>query len=219
MKKYFLQLIALFAMALLGEAIFFYSLSTNKVLSKVKPKTTTSTVVYIHESAAMQKNDLPLINELKKQKYSIISYDLPTKKTATFEVAVTEWTKDLNKLVGNKKVIVIGHSLGGSVATHFCSIDKRCIAGVNLDGVPAFDEKLSIPFLYLQTEKNMICDASCKQGRALMTKIASGSGKAEVKILGAATYNATNSAIKDDQEIINKQIIAFLQKTINKKSK
>ncbi len=219
MKKYFLQLIAFFAMALLGEAIFFYTLSSNTVLSKVKPKTTTSTVVYIHESAAMQKNDLPLINELKKQHYSIISYDLPIKKTATYEVAVKEWTNDLNKLVGNKKVIVIGHSMGGAVATHFCSIDKRCVAGVNLDGIPAFDEKLPIPFLYLQTETKEVCDVSCKEGRRLMTKIASSSGKAEVKILGATTYNASNSASKEEKEIINKQIVAFLQKTVGKITK
>jgi predicted dienelactone hydrolase len=33
-----------------------------------------------------------------------------------------------------RRVGIVGHSLGGAVAAHFCSVDSRCKAGIDIDG-------------------------------------------------------------------------------------
>jgi dienelactone hydrolase len=53
--------------------------------------------------------------------------------------------------VDTRRVGVFGHSMGGVVAGQFCSVDTRCVAGLNLDGIPQsgtmIDAKNAPPFL------------------------------------------------------------------------
>lgn len=45
----------------------------------------------------------------------------------------------------------LGHSMGGVTSGQFCLEDRRCRAGLNLDGIPQYgamiDQRLSVPFL------------------------------------------------------------------------
>lgn len=235
MKKYFLQFIGFFAMVLLGEVIFFCFLYSSTVFSKETAKkapVTKGLVLFIPGLKLTSKDYQSITDNLKKNNYKVIAYN-PTSKNATnYNATVTTWTKDVTKLVGDKKVIVIGHSIGGAVATHYCSIDKHCIAGINLDGNPAFDEKPKVTFLYIQADTGRYCDDSCMNGRALMTKIASQSGIAsqssttKITIHGIRHYNFTDLRTQelrnqdylgkiDGRDLINKQIVTFLQKNVN----
>src|SRR5262249_48745683 len=49
------------------------------------------------------------------------------------------------------RVGVLGHSMGGVTAGQFCLEDRRCVAGLNLDGIPQYgtmiDRPMKRPFL------------------------------------------------------------------------
>ncbi len=50
-----------------------------------------------------------------------------------------------------------GHSMGGVTAGQFCLEDRRCRAGLNLDGIPQYgtmiDQRLSVPFLMVYSAR------------------------------------------------------------------
>jgi predicted dienelactone hydrolase len=50
-----------------------------------------------------------------------------------------------------ERIGVFGHSMGGVTAGQFCVEDKRCVAGLNLDGIPQYgtmiDQSFGRPFL------------------------------------------------------------------------
>jgi pimeloyl-ACP methyl ester carboxylesterase len=52
---------------------------------------------------------------------------------------------------------VFGHSMGGVTAGQFCLEDRRCVAGLNLDGIPQYgsmiDRPLSRPFLMVYSAR------------------------------------------------------------------
>src|SRR6185437_16234893 len=133
-----------------------------------------------------------LLTDLKKAHYHVTVFVPDNSNATNYQQLVNEWTKKIQNQLGNKKIIIIGHSVGGSVATHFCSIDKRCIAGINLDGGEVYDEKIPVPFLYLQADPGNYCDQQCYQGRALMEKVTTQSGAHFIHIAGIKHYNFTD---------------------------
>jgi dienelactone hydrolase len=48
-----------------------------------------------------------------------------------------------------KKIGIFGHSFGGSVAVEACRNNKKCIAGVDIDGKLYSDEPLKKPFMFI----------------------------------------------------------------------
>lgn len=53
-----------------------------------------------------------------------------------------------------KRIGILGMSFGGSTAAQFCAIDKRCKAGINLDGMQYgdLDHPMQRPFMYMHSE-------------------------------------------------------------------
>ena len=54
-----------------------------------------------------------------------------------------------------QSVGVIGHSFGGATAAEFCRQDRRCTAGVDIDGIPfgqVVHKSLNRPFMFLMSE-------------------------------------------------------------------
>ncbi len=67
---------------------------------------------------------------------------------------VSPWYKKLDLA----RLGLLGHSHGGGVVTAFCAANKRCRAGVNMDGwtkTANSIEPFSTPFLFLANEKGM----------------------------------------------------------------
>jgi hypothetical protein len=118
-------------------------------------------------------------------------------------------------------VILIGHSVGGAVATDFCSSDKRCVKGINLDGGSVDKKILSIPFLYIQAGIGSYCEEECLQGRKLMEEITKESHTTIVRLPEIKHYNFTDIRTpeiyekdllsqKDGRAEINQAITTFL---------
>jgi predicted dienelactone hydrolase len=56
-----------------------------------------------------------------------------------------------------RRLGAFGHSMGGVTAGQFCLDDRRCRAGLNLDGIPQYgtmiDQRLSVPFLMVYSAR------------------------------------------------------------------
>jgi hypothetical protein len=53
------------------------------------------------------------------------------------------------------RIGILGHSLGGAAAAELCRVDRRCDAGVNMDGLiwgEAAETGVPVPFLLLMSE-------------------------------------------------------------------
>jgi dienelactone hydrolase len=58
---------------------------------------------------------------------------------------------------------VLGHSLGGATAAHFCHEDSRCKAGIDLDGAlfgPVIEDGLRQPFMFVLEDHRKVSDAA-----------------------------------------------------------
>lgn len=55
------------------------------------------------------------------------------------------------------RIGAFGHSMGGVTSGQFCLEDRRCKAGLNLDGIPQYgtmiDQRLSVPFLMVYSAR------------------------------------------------------------------
>ncbi len=55
------------------------------------------------------------------------------------------------------RIGAFGHSMGGVTSGQFCVEDRRCKAGLNLDGIPQYgtmiDQRLSVPFLMVYSAR------------------------------------------------------------------
>ncbi len=63
------------------------------------------------------------------------------------------------------KLGVFGHSLGGATAAQFCHDDRRCTAGVNIDGQPfgsVVETGLQQPFMFLLSDHRDATDAAAR---------------------------------------------------------
>lgn len=157
----------------------------------------TTAIVFVPGLGLTAKDYQSLLTKLQNDRYQVIVYTPIDTNVSNYQELVKVWTKGISKEIGNRKVIVIGHSVGGAVATYFCSIDKHCIAGINMDGSPAFTNKISVPFLYIQADTGTYCDQQCMQGRALMEKLSSQPKGIMIHISGIKHYNFTDLRTKD----------------------
>jgi dienelactone hydrolase len=58
---------------------------------------------------------------------------------------------------------IVGHSLGGATAAHFCRADARCKAGIDLDGLllgPVVSEGLHQPFMFVLEDISRVSDTA-----------------------------------------------------------
>jgi predicted dienelactone hydrolase len=59
--------------------------------------------------------------------------------------------------VDERRLGVFGHSMGGVTAAQFCVDDRRCVAGLNLDGIPQYgsmiDARMDRPFLMVYSAR------------------------------------------------------------------
>ena len=135
-----------------------------------------------------------LINNLTQHGYAVIKYYPKFENISNYNNLVNQWSLGVGSLIGNHKVIVIGHSVGGAVAFHFCAIDKRCIGVINMDGGLEQYEKISVPTLYLQGGVGVYCDKECISGRTLTEKITKDAKGKEVSLPDLRHFNFTDYA-------------------------
>jgi predicted dienelactone hydrolase len=112
-------------------------------------------------------------------------------QAACMDKLLTAWTEDtsfvvdqLARLNGSNagmfagrldmaKVGVFGHSLGGATAAQFCHDDRRCTAGINIDGQPfgsVVETGLQQPFMFLLSDHG---DSTNPVNRAIVSKMQS----------------------------------------------
>lgn len=69
-----------------------------------------------------------------------------------------EWSRDnshsLSSILDIERIGVFGLSNGGAVATRFCAIDHRCVAGINYDGFVfgAPERAITVPFMMVYSD-------------------------------------------------------------------
>lgn len=179
------------------------------------------TILFIPGLDLEAKDYETLQNSLKDEGYTVLSYEPNYHNPSDDAEMVVQWAQEVGKFIGKQRVIVIGHSVGGATAAYFCATDDRCIAGINLDGGPAFDKKIPVPFLYLQGEVGNYCDQECLEGRQLMEKITKQSGTKMTRIPDIKHYNFTDLrtkklydqdylGVRDGREEIVEEIKKFL---------
>ena len=211
---YFLASIVLIIITVF--AFTHYTAYTVKMTNTVK-----KTILFIPGLGLTPSNYATLITNLKKDHYTVITYTSPDTTTTNYQATVNKWTQAISPLIGKQNVIVIGHSVGGAVAAHFCAEDKRCIAGIDLDGGAAYAERIPVPFLYIQGDLGSYCDTQCVQGRTLMELITKNSKTQIIHITGIKHFNFTDLRTEklknadylgpiDGRDIINKDIDNFL---------
>src|SRR5438552_4177051 len=105
-----------------------YLFKTYNVISKQAQ----TLIVFVPGLGLQGKDYHYLISHLDADHYHVIIFNSKDTTVKEYQKTVDKWTKAIGVLIGNKKAIVIGHSVGGAVAVHFCSTDIRCVAGINL---------------------------------------------------------------------------------------
>lgn len=207
-------------MVVFGFVSLFNNIANTKQVIAQEQK---ATILFIPGLNLQGKDYQTLLTKLGNDHYRVIVYVPRDTNVSDYQTIVREWTKGIGEQIGNKKVIVIGHSIGGSVAAYFCAIDTRCVAGVNMDGAAAFDKKIPVPFLYLQADMGSYCDTQCVTGRSLMEKVAIQSRSSFIHIVGIKHYNFTDLRTQqlrnedylgpqDGREFVYANIKAFLKK-------
>lgn len=136
-----------------------------------------------------------IIKNLSDKGYTVEKYYPNFTDISNYQNLILHWSQGVGDLAGTHKVIVIGHSVGGTVAIHFCATDNRCLASIDLDGGPQVYEKIPVPNLYLQGEVGNYCDQGCKDGRTLAEKITTDSNGKQVFLTGLKHMNFTDLAL------------------------
>jgi dienelactone hydrolase len=98
------------------------------------------------------------------------------------------------------KVGFWGHSFGGAAAAETCHLDKRCQAGLNLDGYPYGDviqAGLDQPFMSIWSEPPSQTDPDWLQATGEMRQMESrlGADGYQVMIRGARHFNFTDNSV------------------------
>ena len=68
-----------------------------------------------------------------------------------------------------RRVGVFGHSFGGSQAAQFCSLDSRCAAGIDIDGVPlgsVIQNGIHQPFMFVLSDHGDAADSTTRRIQA-----------------------------------------------------
>lgn len=98
------------------------------------------------------------------------------------------------------RIGVFGHSFGGATAVEFCRIDKRCRAGIEVDGRPfgdAIKTGLRRPFMFLMSDQK---DVSGAEGQQVFTDInnifkRSSTGRRYVILRGSAHFSFSDLSV------------------------
>lgn len=97
------------------------------------------------------------------------------------------------------KVGALGHSLGGAAAAQFCHVDRRCTAGVDLDGTlyrEVVRAGLSQPFMFIWSEPDNPTDPeaqrSARDANAVFATLPHGY---QVTVHGARHFNFSDMAV------------------------
>lgn len=143
-----------------------------------------------------------VIDTLLIHGYTVLKYYPTYTDISNYARLVNVWSQGVGRLAGRKRVIVLGHSVGGAVAVHFCASDPRCIASINMDGGPAQNETIPVPNLYLEGEAGSYCDQECANRRRLADQITGTSYGKIVFIQGLKHMNFTNYALNPPPDLV-----------------
>lgn len=136
-----------------------------------------------------------IISDLTNKGYTVVKYYPTYTDISNYSNLVNVWSNGVISLIGTRRAIVIGHSVGGAVAVHVCATNNHCVGSVNLDGGPAQYEKIPVANLYLQGEVGNYCDQGCIDGRNLATTITTDSKGTKVFLVGLKHMNFTDYAL------------------------
>ena len=96
---------------------------------------------------------------------------------------------------------VFGHSLGGATAAQVCHLDRRCKAGIDLDGDLAgsvVQAGLVTPFMVIQHDMGSCSDSGCRtfqqEVQAILRTVPPGASY-HLSIAGTAHFNFTDYAV------------------------
>jgi len=143
-----------------------------------------------------------IINDLSLRGYTVKKYYPSFNDISNYQKLIEAWSAGIGALSDNKKVIVIGHSVGGAVAMHFCATDRRCVAEVNLDGGPIQNLPIPVPNLYIQGEIGEYCDSSCIAGRKLAELITAESRGNKIFLPNLKHMDFTDFALKPPHSLV-----------------
>ncbi len=100
------------------------------------------------------------------------------------------------------RISVFGHSFGGAAAAEACRVDRRCQAGIDIDGDPfgaVARVGLHQPFMFLMGDDfwDGSCDTLCRHARRGLATIyaSAGVGHYEATIRGAQHFNFMDDAV------------------------
>lgn len=99
-----------------------------------------------------------------------------------------------------QKVGVLGHSFGGATAAEFCHVDRRCKAGIDLDGAPygqVIRTSLRCPFLFLVADHSGPLEAEDRQILANIRTIYDGapSGRCFATVRGSGHFSFSDRCL------------------------
>ena len=99
---------------------------------------------------------------------------------------------------------VFGHSFGGATAAQFCHDDRRCKAGIDIDGQPfgnVIQESLPQPFLYLMSDHGNEKGQDSRQILANIKSICDSdkAGCQVATVLGARHFNFSDQSLLKDR--------------------
>jgi len=103
---------------------------------------------------------------------------------------------------------VVGHSLGGVTAAQFCREDRRCRAGIDLDGAPrgrVVSEGLEQPFMFLLSDHSREKDPASRQIMADIRSMydrSSAAGRALLVIRGANHFTFSDHLLTKNPVLI-----------------
>ena len=109
------------------------------------------------------------------------------------------------------RVGIAGHSLGGATALQFCHDDKRCKAGIDIDGAPlgaVITKGINQPFMFLMSDQ---IDKKDPESKLVENKVLSicrnqfRQNKSLIKIKGANHFG-----FSDDGALLKSPIILSL---------
>jgi dienelactone hydrolase len=102
---------------------------------------------------------------------------------------------------------VVGHSLGGATAAHFCHEDARCKAGIDLDGRlfgPVIQQGLRQPFMFVLEDHDRVSDPT---GREILADIQSVYARLPVDSRLRIALRGSNHFSFSDQILLKSQLL------------
>jgi predicted dienelactone hydrolase len=109
---------------------------------------------------------------------------------------------------------IFGHSLGGATAAHFCHVDARCKAGVDLDGRlfgPVIEEGLKQPFMFVLEDQEPASGEAGKifaQINSMYSRLPANS-RLRVSIAGSNHFSFS------DQILLKSQVLLGLMRGVH----